>query len=51
MKKIIKEMYLEDVDGKGTNILTLVDEDGEEYQGEVEVYNSRVDLEFIRLAK
>lgn len=45
-------MYLEDLDGKGTHMLTIVDEEGNEYQAEVEVYNSREDIKkFYKLAK
>lgn len=50
MKIEIVKMYLEDMDGRGTNFLTLVDSEGIEYQPEVEVHNTRENVEFIRVA-
>ncbi len=44
-------MYLENIDGRGTYQLTLVDESGDKYQGEVEIMNMRENIEFLKLEK
>lgn len=44
----VKEIYLEDVTGKGEYILTLVGEDGEKYQPEVDTHGIFSDVVFYR---
>ena len=51
MKKKVVEMYLEDLEGKGRNVLILVDEEGNEYGGDVEVHNSIEDVRYYRINK
>ena len=45
----IKEMYLEDVTGKGEHILTLIGENGKKYQGETYAMGVTADVVYFRL--
>lgn len=51
MKVEITKMYLEDLSGKGIFSMRLVDKDGEEYAGSVEIHNTIEDVTYIRIAK
>lgn len=48
MKEIVK-MYLEDVTGKGEYILTLVDTEGNKYQGETDAMGVQTDVMYLKL--
>lgn len=44
-------MYLEDMTGKGQYMLTLVDENGEKYQGESDTMNFNEEIIYYKLKK
>lgn len=48
MKEIVK-MYLEDVTGRGEYLLTLVDTEGNKYQGETDAMGVQTDVVYLKL--